>query len=390
MREPPLAEPIAAGQFFWLHAASIVTGGVFLWPAPLLAGAGRDAVGAFVFSLLLVLALTALRFAWIGYVGVSALPVLLARTWGRAGAWLLLVLMTLVVSLPLAAAVLALFGEMMTTFFYPRLPLWVLEGTPLAVAVLLGRARLADLARNVAFWFPLVGGVTLFLLGMGLANLQDAGAMLPAAALDPADLWRGVAGSWFLWNQCVFVEAAAGVVRGRPGRRLRRLALLGAAFLGLCLLGFLGMALGTLGPEVAGGLRWPLVYLFSALNIHQFFVTRLALLGFFSWVVTFVLFQAIYLFFLAYHWQIGLGLGDRGRRLLVLALALFTLAGALILNTAHAAQSLLLGVISPLCLAAGLSITPLSLLKAALAARRQYSQQRTVGDGSGAGRPGAG
>ncbi|MCY0885070.1 MAG: GerAB/ArcD/ProY family transporter [Firmicutes bacterium] len=369
MAESHPAEPIGPGQFFWLHAASMVAGGVYLWPGPLLAAAGPDAWWAFLVTVLGVAGVTYLRFAWIGYLRSASLPDLLMRTWGRALTWVLLTGIT-VVALASAAMLLALFGQMLQTFFYPLTPIGVLEGVTLAEAYLLSRQSLAVMARNVTFWLPLVMGSALFLIILAARNVQDTAALAPAWPPGTEPVLTGVAWTWFLWMQCEVSAALVPHVRGASLARLRWLAIGSELFEGLLLGLLLASVLGDLGPQAARALRWPTVYLFSNLTIHTFFITRVGVFVLFAWVVSMVTFLAMYLFLFGWHWQLQLGLDNHGRRVLTGGLGAALLAAAVLLDRDHLVVLLLTRVVSPLCLVMTGLLVPASLLRTAWRARR--------------------
>jgi hypothetical protein len=362
-------EPIGKGQFFLMVAVSVVAGGVYIWPQTVLSKVGQGSPWSILGSVGLALAITALNTVW---PPAASGKTTLGRLKGLWSGWrwpLFLAMAGLM--LPLDAALVALFCQMLHMIFYPYTPRWVFATSILALVWWLAQKSLAQLARTVQFWFPLVIGSFFLLALLSLGNFRQLAALHPTAELRLIPIAQGIVTTWYLWMQGEVIVTLGGHVRATPWPRLRRLALAAVAFQGLMLFIIYALVVGTLGPEAATTLEWPMIYIFSNLTLQMVFVSRPGLLIMITWVVAIVLYASVRLFVLSVNLQEGLGLGQRGRMLVAGGLAILMGLIGWALPTPLAATNLVLHAIDPLALCLTAAITVANALRAAQLSRRR-------------------
>ncbi|NMP25057.1 GerAB/ArcD/ProY family transporter, partial [Sulfobacillus harzensis] len=304
-------EPISRGQFFLVTAISVVAGGVYIWPQTVLTDAGLDAPWAVLLSISVALAITWLQTLWPAKTTGMTEFRRMQAVWGWAR-WPVF-LATAALYVPLDAAFLALFSQLLHQLYYRYTPLWFFAVTVLLMVGWLAGHSLTYVARNVQLWFPLIIASFLFLVFMALGHFREIAALHPASVIRVVPIAKGMVATWYLWMQGEVIVTVGSHVRDTSWTQIRHWALAAVAFQGAIIVVIYALVVGTLGPALADTLEWPLVYIFSNLTVRTLFISRPSILIVVSWVVALLLYLTLHVFVLTINLQDGLSLSPRGR-----------------------------------------------------------------------------
>lgn len=311
-------EPISRGQFFLIVATSVVVGGVYIWPQTVLTDAGLDAPWSILLSISVALGISWLHTLWPRKTtGMTELG-RMQMVWGW-GRWPIF-LATASLYVPLDAALVALFSQLLHQLYYRFTPLWFFVVSVLLMAGWLAGHSLAHIARNIQLWFPLLLASFFILTLMAFGQFRETAALHPASVIRVVPIAKGVVATWYLWMQGEVIVTVGGHVRDTTWTQIRHWALAAVALQGAIILIIYALVVGTLGPAVAETLEWPLVYIFSNLTVRTLFISRPSILIVVAWVVALILYLTLHVFVLTVNLQDGWSLSARGRVVLVWAL----------------------------------------------------------------------
>lgn len=296
-----IAEPISPGQYFWMIIISVVAGGVYLWPQFLVQQDGPNSLEAMFTTTAIALLITA------GYVSL-ALAVqqpTFAQHVGQLvpGAGIALVFgITGILCLGIDGLVLDLFGQMMRTFFYPRTPTALLDGTILAVVASLAGRSLVAVGRTMQFWAPIILGLLVLILAALMGYAQNWLAARPSGnwALYP---WlHASAGTWYLYANRSVVATLTPHVRWRRPRDAYCWALGAITVQATALLALYVVIVGTLNLPAVAEMAFPLVYVVNLVTIHGFFLKGLGALAVIVWATSLVAYLTVHAF--CFSWNV--------------------------------------------------------------------------------------
>lgn len=368
-------EPISRGQFFLVTAISVVAGGVYIWPQTVLTDAGLDAPWAVLLSISAALAITWLQTLWPAKTRGPTELNRMRAVWGW-GRWPLF-LATAALYVPLDGALVILFCQMLHLLYYRNSPLWFFALSVLLTVGWLAGQSLTHVARNVQFWFPLIIASFVFLAVLSLGHFHELAALHPASVIRVVPIVKGMVATWYLWMQGEVIVTVGAHVRDATWTQIRRWALAAVAFQGVIVVVIYALVVGTLGPEVADTLEWPLVFIFSNLTVRNLFISRPSILIVVAWVVALILYLTLHVFVLTVNLQDGLSLSPRGRLILVWSLVALLGAIAWCLPTPVAATDLVVHWIDP----AALGVTIITSVGAPLLVRKRPVKEVSPVDG---------
>lgn len=338
-------EPISRSEFFFVTSISIVAGGVYIWPQAVIADAGLDAPWSIMLLISIELIIVWLQTAWPGGIhGETALS-RMRPLWGWVR-WPIFA-MTLGVYFALDATLFALFSQMLHMEFYPLTPRWVFGLSALGLAGWLGGKSLAQVARNAQWWLPLVVSSFFILATMSLGNFHQGTAVRPSAIIAIGPVVKALISTGYLWIQSDVIVTFGAHVRETSWRQIRVWALAAVAFQGTVLITIYVLVVGTLGPNMAKTLEWPMIYIFTNLTVQTLFISKPGLLIVIAWVIALVMYEMVHLLTLSLNIQDGFSLSARGRNVTVWAMVILLAAIASRLTTPLMATHLLLHWVDP-------------------------------------------
>jgi hypothetical protein len=353
-------ERIGQGQFLWLATIGVVAGGVYVWPQVALATAGGNWPWVTLADTAFALALAAGRLAAAAHTRGPTHFERLRDAWGVVGwAWYA---GDAAAALAIDAMVLALFAQMLQTFFYPAVASWVLRAALAGIAAWFSLQSLVTLARNVQVWLVFTFLSFYLLAVIALPHVRMAAALLPVWPPDPAATAGGVGATAFLWLAADVPTSLGPWVRGAGWRALWRLTAGAYLYQGLMLALVAATSLTILGPWATSTLEWPMIYLFAGLGPASLAFARPSLIILPMWSATFLLHLAVHQYVHVLNLQSALGLGARARALPCALATTALLALAAAMPASPALLTLLSRDVSPLVAAWFVAETALTLV----------------------------
>ena len=360
-------ERISSGQFFLLVMISVVAGGVSLWPAYVLATAGLNAIYANAAITATALGLTLLETHWALGIGRGPFARTLQETWGQLGAWALLPVNCLL-CLALDGILLALYADMLQTFFYPFTPRLAMAVVMVVTAVWIAVRPLSVVARNVQFWLPLILLSFALVVAMALGNTSYWTAFRPSLPCNLPKTGEAALGTWFLYANGGVTASLVPFVRFRHTPRPGLVAGAAIVLQGAILLLLLGIVVATLGPMASSTLTWPVIYVFSLITVRTFFLKGVGVFVLIIWTTAMVLFLTVHLFCLSWNVEALAG----GRRSIYTAAAGAVIAAVCVaLSSVTEAEVVLFRWMNPLDLGWAVLTVPASFLAARVRERRR-------------------
>ena len=354
---------------------AVVAGSVYLWPAYVVGLAGTGAYASLLVATAVAAGITALQTGWMRRMAYRPYPAAMKATWSP---WLgpVLTWITMLLMLALDAIILYLYGELLQTFFYPGTPSWVTEVTIAGLAVWIAIRSLAVVARSVQFWFPLLLASFVLILALSAGDMRFPVAAAPHLSAPVSSLAQASLVTWFLYANPCATAALLPHVRRTGHVKPEMLAVAAIALQGLILIVILFSALATLGPAVLPDMTWPIIYIFSVVQIPAFFVQDVGMLILITWTVAIILHLAVHSYVVA--WNVGRPVGgyDPRRQYLVAGLGLAIVAGALSVGSVAEAKIWLFRILTPLDLAWTVVLVPATALVAWWRTRRAAAPDR--------------
>jgi hypothetical protein len=338
-------EPISRGQYFWIVFISVVAGGIYLWPTYVVKTAGPDALYALVGTTAVALLVQAALVDWARRVNRGPYADALRATWG-GGLWAVLG-GSAVLCLTVDGILLSLFGDMLSTFFYPATPRLVLTGVVAFTAFWIAMRPLATVARNVQFWVPLLLLSVGLMTVLSLQNVHFPEAVVPAPTLAVMPWARAVLGTWFLYANGGLVATMVPAVRWARRPRPLRTTLAATAMQGGILLLFYFIVVGALGLYAVPRLQWPVVYVLGLVNLNAFFIKGVGLFILITWASAMVLFLAVHWYCAAWNLQQAVRSADAGRLAAMVAMVAGDMVVANLIPSVVQARELLYRLVTP-------------------------------------------
>jgi hypothetical protein len=337
-------ERISGGQYFLIGLVSVLAGGVYLWPSYVVAVAGVNAVYAIGATTAAAILITVMQIGWVerdveGPVGSGLRQVL-----GTIGAWLILPVNG-VLCLGMTTVLLALYTDMLQTFFYPFTPRLVMAGAMALTATSIAIRPLATVARSVQFWFPFLFASFIAVLAMAFGNASHWVAFHPTLPINPEATGRAAISTWFLFANSGLMASIAPFVRWKRRSKARLVAGTVLVVEGGVLVLLLGIVLATLGPLAVRQLTWPIIYVLSLVSVETFFLKGVGVFSLLLWTAALVLYLTLH--FYCVSWNIE-ALAGGPRRLYVGGLALAAMLGAILLTSVVEAEQMLFRFLNPL------------------------------------------
>lgn len=256
----------------WAVVASVVAGGLFVWPLHVVIVAGQDS-GVVLVGFGLWLAAVALLHP--------------GPEWFDGGwtTWNTALQVTACVGLMgMDGVILAELGGMLQTFYYFETPRWALILVIIGVVGWGARGRGATLWRTVFFWIPILLGITFLTLLIALTNFHYGRVVLPNHVIVISAQLRG-----FLVLAYVGVPFGATLrsvrhVLGAPSSWGWRLVAIIVPWTLLAALYI--MTMGSIGDQALVHLRWPVVFTLDHVTLDStFFLSRIGLVVVFGWTM---------------------------------------------------------------------------------------------------------
>ncbi len=357
------SEPISPGQYFLLIMVAVVAGSVYLWPAYVVGLAGSGGYVSLWIATGVAAGVAAIQVSWMRRMVYRPYAVAMKDTWspalGTVLAWITMALM-----MALDVVILYLYGELLQTFFYPATPSWVTIGAIGGLAVWIAIRSLAVVARNVQLWFPLLLASFVVVLALSAGDMRFPSAAAPNLAEPVSSMARASVATWFLYaNPCAAATLLPYVRRGRRSSS-GKLAVAAMALQGIILTTILFSVLATLGPVPIANMTWPIIYVFSVVQVRTFFVQDVGMLILITWTVAMILHLGVHMFVVS--WNVGPPLGgvNPQRQYLVAGIGLAIVLGALAIGSVAEAKVWLFQVLTPLDLAWTVILVPATALTA--------------------------
>ena len=263
---------MAPSLLVWAVVASVVAGGLFVWPLHVVMVAGQDSG----------VVLVGVGLWW-------AVVALLSPGSERFdGAWstfnTVLQVTACVGLMVMDVVILAELGGMLQTFYYFETPRWVLILVIIGVVGWGARGRGPTLWRTVFMWIPVLLGITFVTLLIALTNVHYGRVLLPNQVIVISAQLRG-----FL------VLAYVGLPFGATIRSVRHVLVapspwgwrLIATIVPWTLLAALySVTMGSIGDQALVHLRWPVVFTLDHVTLDStFFLSRVGLVVVFGWTM---------------------------------------------------------------------------------------------------------
>lgn len=355
-------ERISPSQVFWIIAASVVAGGVYIWPQTLVRESGSDGLWGLLLAIALAVAILWTELSWARIVPGQACTDRLRATWGAlAYFW---TFGTFALGVAVDGSILALFGAFLHIFFYPDTEPWVTRLLLATVGGWLACQSLPTLARNVQFWFPIVLLSFFFLAFLASPELKNLAFLRPDFPPNPAPMAAGALATWYLWIQGDQAVTLWRGLRGGDWLVLRRWATLAYLFQGGMLLLIWALVVGTLGAYTPQILEWPMPYIFANLGPESFFIARPGIFVLSTWAIAVLLYLAGRFFTSSLNLQLAFGIRPERRVWLVASLVLGTLVVSSLLGSPGRITYFVVHELDPLALVFMLARAGLSYLVA--------------------------
>lgn len=351
---------ISPGQFFWLVAAGMVTGGVFLWPMPLLLSSGADWPWALLAGGATMALVMALQMAWGRRVPGAAMGDRLRALWGPLA--LLWLTGSTALSVTVASVFLAFFVHMLQVFYFPSTPAWPLSVLLTGVACVLALQSVDILARNVRVWFVLGLMGFLLLLAHTVTQAPMASALRPPWPPTFLGVLGGVQGTWLFWSDEGATLTLASFTDAAGWSRALRWSFAAAAFQLAVLVMAAANTIAALGPWAARTQLWPMLILMVGAGPTSLSFVRPSLIVLPVWTAGFFSYLAVRLYVASLNTRMATGATPAARRWHTLFLAALVVTLAWCLPSAPELTRLMVDDLGPIALGWALSLHVLSYI----------------------------
>lgn len=288
----PTTQNISAGQFALMVTAAYLGFGIFQFPLELVKDGGPDAL----YSLLLEYA-AAFGGLWLMFRANRIEP---GETMTGFGSKVLhplvhwpLSMLTIAVHITLGACLVANFGFVMTAFFLPDTPNWVVRLALVATCLYMVWFDTPSLARTIQILLPLTMILTL-LLGLLLVPKMTSGyAVIPSASIHVLPILYAAYRSFYIFLGFEVSVTLYPYLRPPERRRGEKYAFWAMAFVCVWFLIGFALVLGVEGPYFLVHLLWPPVSAMRLINVSGFIINKLGLLVIVMWGVFTLLFVSV-------------------------------------------------------------------------------------------------
>lgn len=285
----PTTQNISAGQFALMIVAAYIGLGIFKFPLALVKDGGTNA-----FYSLGLECLAALGGLWLIFQANRVSP---GETMTGFGAKVLhpiirwpLSILTLAVHAGLGATTVSNFGFVMTAFFLPDTPAWVVRLLLVLTCLYMAWFDAPTLARTVQILLPLTMLLTLLLALLLVPRMTSGYAVIPSASIHVLPLLYAAYRGFYIFLG--FEVSVTLYPFLRPPERIRgeKYALWAMGF--TCIWFMIGytLVLGVEGPYFLVHLLWPPVSAMRLINVTGFIINKLGLLVIVMWGIFTLLF----------------------------------------------------------------------------------------------------
>lgn len=282
-RDPEMTSPgWNAPALVWVVTASVLAGGLFVWPLHIVLVAGQNA------DLALVAA-----WCWGGLIALFQPPRDAVRGWTRR---LLTALdsVALLGIFSLDCIVLNQLATMLQSIYYYQTPKSALVLPLVAVIGVAVNRTPVSVWRMVTFFVPVLIVLSLGIFGLALVNLHHPRAIFPIPDIALTSILQGL-------GIIAYVGVPVGVTLRRASARMAEQPTWRGRLVALALpAGFLGVVyaitMGALGPAALIDLRWPVVFVLDHVTLDStFFLSRIGIVVVFSWTLGVAMGLAVHL-----------------------------------------------------------------------------------------------
>ncbi len=332
----PTTQNISAGQFALMVTAAYLGFGIFQFPLELVKDGGPDAF----YSLLLEYA-AAMGGLWLMFRANRVVP---GETMTGFGAKVLhplvhwpLSILTIALHTALAASLVANFGFVMTAFFLPDTPDWVVRLALVATCLYMAWFDTPSLARTIQILLPLTMVLTLLLALLLVPKMTSGYAVIPSASIHVLPILYAAYRSFYIFQGFEVSVTLYPYMRPPERRRGEKYALWAMAFICVWFLIGFALVLGVEGPYFLVHLLWPPVSAMRLINVSGFIINKLGLLVIVMWGVFTLLFVSVRIWCLGHDAMPILHQTSlTAYRLLVLGAGVAAYVGASLFPTVHA------------------------------------------------------
>ncbi len=376
----PTTQNISAGQFALLVLASYLGFGIFQFPLELVRDGGPDAFYALVLEIL-----AALGGLWLTFRANRVQP---GETMTGFATLVLhpivrwpITILTVGIHVALGATLIGNFGFVMTAFFLPDTPDWVVRLTLVGACLYMAWFDTPTLARTVQILLPFTVLLTL-LLGLLLVPKMTSGyAIIPSASIHVLPILSAAYRSFYIFLGFEVSVTLYPYLRSPERARGEKYALWAMGFTGIWFIIGYALVLGVEGPYFLVHLLWPPVSAMRLINVTGFIINKLGLLVIVMWGIFTLLFVAIRLWCLGHDvMPIFHQTSIKAYRLMLLGSGVIVYIGSSLFPTVHALVRWFAAYLLPTTVVYIYGVPLIVLLGAWITKRKQRHKKTTSGD----------
>lgn len=288
----PTTQTISAGQFALMVTAAYLGFGIFQFPLELVKDGGPDAL----YSLILEI-LAAFGGLWLLFRANRIQPGETMTGFSHQVLhpmirWPISVI-TIAIHSALGACLVSNFGFVITAFFLPDTPDWVIRLTLVATCLYMVWFDTPSLARTVQILLPMTMLLTL-LMGLLLVPKMTSGyAVIPSASIHVLPILYAAYRDFYVFLGFEVSVTLYPYIRP-PERALgEKYTFLAMGVVGAWFIIGYALVLGVEGPYFMVHLLWPPVSAMRLINVSGFIINKLGLLVIVMWGVFTLLFIAV-------------------------------------------------------------------------------------------------
>ncbi|PSR34158.1 MAG: spore gernimation protein [Sulfobacillus benefaciens] len=283
---------ISALQFATMVTAGYLPCGIFYFPRPAIADAGKSGLWCIFLDGGVTWCLMALMFRVTRLVPDESIIAISPKIVGRPLGWFLGVYL-IIYHLVLTIAAVSLFGFVMREVFLPHDPIWAIIGALTATAVYMGWGGAVGIARTLMAGYGPVAFFTI-LTGMVSVILIRHPVLLKPPLFGP--LFPILSGAWHEYILFIGFQLTITLypfIRNEQRLAAQRYTYWGLLMVVTALVIQYEVMMAAFGPSYLIDLRWPLVSFLRIISVESFFIDKFGLLVLALWTMIVVGFTAV-------------------------------------------------------------------------------------------------